>query len=765
MADVAQRLDQSIAAARITLAGHVQGVGFRPFIYRLANEYGLLGSVQNRLGEVEVVAIGRASDLAQFRRDVVERAPPLSKPAITGFESIDVPAADRFEIIESSARADAKIFVPPDYFMCDDCRGELHDPGDRRYHYPFINCTQCGPRYTLIEALPYDRANTSMAGFPLCADCEREYRDPSDRRFHAEPVACPTCGPQLTFEVEGQADIEDTKDALGAAVDAIRSGSIVAVKGIGGYHLVCDACDPAAVRRLRQQKQRPDKPLAVMFPVKGIDGLDIVRSHVTLQDIEAKLVTGPIRPIVLAAQKPGSALADNVAPGLAEIGVFLPYSPLHQLLLDQFGGPVVATSGNISGEPVLTDNVEAAARLRKIADGFLQHDRPIVRPADDPVYRRIAGKMRPLRIGRGCAPRELDLPWSQEQPLLAVGGHMKGTVALSWDRRVVVSPHIGEMDSPRSLAVFEQVAADLQSLYGIRAERIVCDAHPGYTTHRWAYRGSHGQSALPVERVWHHQAHASAVAAELERPGQWLMFAWDGVGLGEDETLWGGEALLGQAGNWRRVASLRTFRLPGGERAGREPWRSAAALHWECDRPWPDCPDPDGLAEAAWRNNINCPETSAAGRVFDAAAALVCDLPETNFEAQGPMMLEALCRAPAQAIELPINTETDGLLRSDWQPLLKLIADRSVDPATRAEIFHSSMATVILRQAMSVREAHPIDQVGLCGGVFQNRVLTEQTVALLRQAGFEVYLSEKLPCNDAALSFGQAAEIAARDAA
>jgi hydrogenase maturation protein HypF len=270
---------------------------------------------------------------------------------------------------------------------------------------------------------------------------------------------------------------------------------------------------------------------------------------------------------------------------------------------------------------------------------------------------------------------------------------------------------------------------------------------------------------LPVERVWHHQAHASAVAAELDQPGQWLMFAWDGVGLGEDETLWGGEALLGKAGNWQRVASLRTFRLPGGERAGREPWRSAAALHWECDDPWPDCPDPDGLAEAAWRNNVNCPETSAAGRVFDAAAALVCDLLVTSFEAQGPMILEALCRAPARAIELPLDRDGNGLLRSDWQPLLEVLTDRSLDRATRAEIFHSSMATAILRQAMSVREKHRVDHVGLCGGVFQNRVLTEQAVGLLQQAGFEVHLPEKLPCNDAALSFGQAAELAARNAA
>lgn len=760
LADVAGRVIDGVTAARITLKGHVQGVGFRPFVYRLANEHGLLGSVQNRLGEVAVVAVGDAATLERFRQDLVGRAPPLSQPSIATFELIDAPAADSFEIVESSADADAQVFVPPDYFMCDDCGAELGDPQDRRYRYPFINCTQCGPRYTLIESLPYDRPNTSMAGFPLCADCEQEYLDPADRRFHAEPVACPVCGPSLSFERSGCNSIAESGEALCAAVDALRNGQVVAVKGIGGYHLVCDAGSETAVAKLRQRKARPDKPLAVMFPLGGSDGLEFVRREAVLHEVEAKLIAGPVRPIVLARKQDNGTLVDNVAPGLGEIGVFLPYSPLHQLLLSQFGGPLVATSGNISGEPVLTDNEEATQRLNKIADGFLQHDRPIVRPADDPVFRCIDDIARPLRIGRGTAPAELDLAWQQQQPLLAVGGHMKGTVALSWDRRVIVSPHIGEMDSPRSLAVFEKVVADLQALYGVRAERIVCDAHSGYTTHRWARR----QAELPVETVWHHRAHASAVAAEIERPGTWLMFTWDGVGLGEDETLWGGEAMLGSPGNWRRVASLRTFRLPGGERAGREPWRSAAALHWECGLSWPDSPDTDGLAEAAWCSNLNCPQTSAAGRLFDAASALICGVPVTSFEAQGPMMLESLCRDVAAAVDLPLEDDSNGVLRSDWQPLLEVMSNQDRDPVARAEIFHSSVATAILRQAEAVRERNSFDQVGLCGGVFQNRVLTEQTVGALQAAGFTVLLPERLPCNDAALSFGQAAEIAAREA-
>ena len=643
--------------------------------------------------------------------------------------------------------------------MCAVCRSVLLDPGDRRYAYPFINCTQCGPRYTLIESLPYDRPNTSMSGFPLCPECEAEYSDPGNRRFHAEPVACARCGPHLEFVGADAESVTGDDAALGAAVDAIRSGGIVAVKGIGGYHLVCDAGNENAVRRLRQRKRRPHKPLAVMFPVAGNDGLDVARRHVSLEENEAALVAGPVRPIVLARRRTDCRLAPSVAPGLSEIGVFLPYSPLHQLLLDAIAGPVVATSGNISGEPVLTGNDEALRRLSDIADAFLQHDRPIARPADDPVFRRIGRYLCPIRIGRGCAPRELNLPWRQPRPTLAVGGHMKGTVALSWDDRVVVSPHIGEMDSPRSLDVFAQVAADLQALYGVRAERIVCDAHPGYTTHRWA-RGQ----GIPVVETWHHEAHASAVAAEYDRPGDWLVFTWDGVGLGRDGTLWGGEAFLGLPGAWRRFASLRPFRLPGGDKAGREPWRSAAALHWECGEHWDATPDPDGLAHAAWKQQINCPVTSAAGRLFDAAAAIICEMPTASFEAQGPMVLEAMCRDAAEPMRLPMDTGDDGILRSDWQPLLEVIANQELEPVRRAELFHASMAGVVLDQALAARRQHAIARVGLGGGVFQNRVLAERVIAMLEDAGFEVYLPQTLPCNDAALSFGQAAEAAAREA-
>ena len=743
-------------AAQFTLTGHVQGVGFRPFVYRLAKQHRLTGYVQNRLGEVDIVACGDPESIERFHSDLIAQAPPLAKPCVTNYEPVDAAEFGAFEIIASCSDANARIFVPADNFMCDDCRKELHDAEDRRYHYPFINCTQCGPRYTLIESLPYDRPNTSMAGFELCGDCRAEYEDPTDRRFHAEPIACPECGPGLEFENGGSAEISGPDAEINAAVRELQAGNIVAVKGIGGYHLMVDSRNATAIEKLRVRKHRPVKPLAVMFPMRGVDGLDAVREAAVIDVLEAAAILDPSRPIVLVSKRPGSGLAENIAPGLGDIGVFLPYSPLHDLLLQKCGGPLVATSGNISGEPVLTENSEATSRLASIADAFLHHDRPIVRPADDSVVRQLAGAVRPLRMGRGIAPVELQLPWRLSEPVLAVGGHMKGALALGWEDRVVVSPHIGEMDNSRSLDVFEQVAADLQSLYGVTAQRILCDAHTGYTTHRWARRQD-----LPVTTVFHHAAHASALAGEYIPDEQWLVFTWDGVGFGEDGSLWGGEALFGAPGAWKRFASWRPFRLPGGNLTGRAPWRSAASLYWECGESWADCPDVDGLAEAAWRAGLNSPYSSAVGRLFDAASAIVCGINDVSFEAEGPMRLESLCEQQRAPIALPMPADESGVLRTDWAPLLPLLADQRLSAPHRAEVFHSSVAKALLDQAIAAREVLGAVRIGLTGGVFQNRVLATQTVEVLTAAGFEVHLPQTLPCNDAALCFGQIVDFAA----
>jgi hydrogenase maturation protein HypF len=743
------------SAAHITLTGHVQGVGFRPFVYRLAKQHQLTGYVQNRRGEVDIIACGHPDSLEKFHVDLIEQAPPLARPRVTNFQQVDSAGFDAFEIISSCSDANARIFVPADNFMCEDCRTELHDPDDRRYHYPFINCTQCGPRYTLIESLPYDRPNTSMDSFDLCEDCRAEYEDPTDRRFHAEPIACPDCGPGLDFEKGGYSEFSDPDTEINVAVRELQDGSIVAVKGIGGYHLMVDARNAAAVESLRIRKQRPSKPLAVMFPMRGGDGLDAVRNAAVIDDLEAEALLDSSRPIVLVAKRAGSSLAENIAPGLADIGAFLPYSPLHDLLLQKFGGPLVATSGNISGEPVITENSEASLRLKKIAHAFLHHDRPIVRPADDSVVRELAGAIRPLRMGRGTAPVELEMPWRLSHPVLAVGGHMKGALALGWEDRVVVSPHIGEMDNARSMDVFEQVARDLQTLYGVKAERILCDAHTTYTTHRWARR-----QELPFTPVFHHAAHASALAGEFIPDEQWLVFTWDGVGLGEDGSMWGGEALFGAPGAWQRFASWRPFRLPGATLSGRAPWRSAAALYWECGESWPDCPDVDGLAQAAWRGGLNSPYSSAVGRLFDAASAVVCNIKDVSFEAQGPMRLESLCEQQRGPIALALLADDFGVWRTDWAPLLPMLADERLSRRHRAEIFHSSAAHALLAQAQLARDAFGDIRVGLTGGVFQNRVLAAEAVELLKAADFEVHLPSALPCNDAALCFGQIVEFA-----
>ncbi|MEW6591750.1 MAG: carbamoyltransferase HypF, partial [Pseudomonadota bacterium] len=485
----------------ITLSGKVQGVGFRPFVYRLAHRHGITGWVRNVNGAVEIHAEGEPAQLLRFSDALIAEAPPLSAPGPLGVSACASEQARDFLILDSATSSQADIHLPADGFVCADCLAELHDPANRRYRYPFINCTQCGPRYTLITALPYDRLNTAMRDFALCPDCRAEYENPLDRRFHAEPIACPACGPHVYF-VNGEHSESGDEVALAAALAALRDGRIVAVKGVGGYHLMCDAKNDAAVAALRARKPRPAKPLAVMFP-----DLDALRLAVNTTPELETFLAAPERPIVLLPKRMGAALAEGIAPGLTEIGCLLPYSPLHALLLADLKGPLVATSGNLSGEPVLTDNAEAQTRLAHLADAFLHHDRPIVRPADDPVYRVIAGTPRPLRLGRGSAPLELDLPRALAEPVLALGSHMKNTLCLAWGNRAVVSPHIGELDSARSLDTLAQVAADLQRLYQVEAKRLIVDRHPGFGYRRYAR-----ETKRPLAEIWHHRAHASALA-------------------------------------------------------------------------------------------------------------------------------------------------------------------------------------------------------------------------------------------------------------
>jgi len=745
-------------ARRWLMGGRVQGVGYRAFVFNLAQRSGLSGVVQNLVGEVLVEAQGEPAALDAFAAALVSAAPPLARPQIISCQPIPLRELDGFEILFSAVAAQANIHIPPDYFLCDDCRREMLDPRDARYRYPFINCTQCGPRYTLITRMPYDRPNTTMADFALCPRCRAEYEDPHNRRFHAQPLACPACGPHLSFAAHHQ--FAEGEAALDACVAALRHGETVAVKGIGGYHLMCDALNVAAIAKLRASKHRPHKPLALMFPWQGADGLQRVRAELQFDAVTEAALCDASRPIVLLPRRADSSLPDAIAPGLHEVGVMLPYSPLHHLLLERLGQPLVATSGNVSGEPVLTDNAEAEARLGKVAQAFLHHNRPIARPADDSVLRVIANKPRLLRAGRGIAPLEFELPFALTQPLLAVGGHMKNSIALGWNNRAVLSPHIGDLGTPRSLEIFEQVIADLQQLYGVAARAIACDAHPGYASSRWAAR-----QALPLQRVYHHHAHASALAWEGGLDKTWLTFTWDGVGLGEDGTLWGGEALLGRPNAWKRVASFKPFRLPGGERAAREPWRSAAALCWESGLDWQSNARDAVLLKSAWQQGLNAPLTTAAGRLFDAAASLLGLVDTASYEGQGPMLLEAVAQnnvepCDAEVIDLPLHEGENGLLVADWTPLLHALRRDELSVAQRAMQFHVSLAHSIVRQAQRIHARAPFDAVGLTGGVFQNKLLAELAMQQLSAAGFDAHLPQQAPCNDGGLALGQLIEAA-----
>ena len=728
----------------------MQGVGFRPFVYRLAIDLGLTGWVRNTAGRVEILIQGEPNRLGEFTTRLIEQAPPLAAPHLSHASEEKHDQLSEFVIAHSDSIGERDAHVPPDYFACGECQSEMRDPRDRRYRYPFINCTQCGPRYTIIDRLPYDRPNTSMSSFPMCPECQTEYTDPLNRRFHAEPVACPVCGPLLQFR-QGQSAVNEDEAALAETLSVLRSGGTVAVRGIGGYHLMCDATNETTVRQLRERKHRPHKPLAVMVPQTGADGCSAVRQVAAPTDSELALLRDPRRPIVLCRARGDNGLADSVAPGLQELGLFLPYSPLHHLILDTFGGPLVATSGNISGEPVLTDPDEVEQRLGAVADAFLHHNRPIRRPADDSVYRVIADNGRSFRIGRGVTPLELQLSIDLPEAVLAVGAHMKNTIALGWRDRAVISPHIGELDSPRSVAVFAQVIEDLQRLYGIRIKHIVCDAHPNYASSRWARSQS-----LPVTEVYHHHAHASAVFGEFNVEQDLLVFTWDGTGYGEDGRIWGGEGFLGRPGRWRRVTSFRPFRLPGGDKAGREPWRSAAALCWEAGRDMVYSPDGAELALQAWRRDINCASSTAVGRLFDAAASLLDVCQYASFEGQGPMMLEATAdERDLHEPSLPLFINEVGVLCGDWEALLSLLLDRKEDVAEKAARFHAVVAQTLCTFATRISEQSGVNIVGLSGGVFQNRRLTEAVKGLLQAKGFTVLIPMQVPCNDAGISYGQ----------
>lgn len=737
---------------RWCLGGRIQGVGFRPFVWRLAQQLGVTGWVRNEGPYVSILGHGDSTTLTHFGRALFSQAPAASQAVLIEHAFQDQPPVSGFEIRPSQPDHQHSTTLPLDVSLCADCRDELFDPDNRRYRHPFISCTQCGPRYTITTQLPFDRANTSLATFTPCPACGEEYRTPTDRRFHAQTISCTRCGPQLSYQA-GQQQIRGNEAALQACIEALLAGKIIAVKGLSGYHLLCLADDPAPVACLRRRKARPHKPFAVLMPRHGKDGLDAVRRWGAPDERATALLTGPIRPIVLLPATADCPL-DWLAPGLKEIGLMLPANPIQELLLAAIDRPLVATSANLSGEPILIDNTQAHLRLQTIADGFLHHDLTLLRPADDPVYRMALPECPPLRRGRADSPWSMPLPQPHAPATLALGAQLKATIALGQHHHALISPHLGDMSSLQALERMEQLIQDLQRLSGQNAARLLCDAHPGYTSRHWAQ-----QQSLPCADIYHHDAHASALYGEHTMDRPMIIFTWDGTGLGKDGHFWGGEALVGQPGRWQRRASLRPFRIAGGEQVSREPWRSAAALRWECGLPLTDAPAHAELLRQAWQRQINCIHSSSAGRLFDAAAALCGLVTTASYDGQAPMWLEASAdHTVLDQIACPSPPDPQGIYRLDWQPLLTMLSDKSQPVSWRAAVFHNSLAHALLTQAQQLRRDTTLDQIGLCGGVFQNALLTRRCINALQPHGFSVYIHQQLPSNDAAISYGQLIE-------
>ncbi len=744
---------------RIQARGAVQGVGFRPFVFRLARELELAGFVENTNQGVTIEVEGPRERLDELRRRLVLDKPPLARLDALDILTLGSAGVAGFAIRPSARSGTPVALVLPDIATCADCRRETRDPRDRRYRYPFTNCTNCGPRYSIVLDLPYDRARTTMAGFRMCARCRAEYEDPADRRFHAEPIACPACGPRLRLVGSHGAGYSAGDKALWDAADVLRRGAILALQGLGGFQLLVDARRDDAVRELRRRKHREAKPFAVM-----VGSLAEARLHAELSATEEALLDSPEAPIVLVRKRrqplSAEALAESVAPGNACLGLLLPTTALHHLLLDEFGFPVVATSGNLSEEPLCTDPLEAQQRLGGVADAFLVHDRPIARPVDDSVARVIAGRPMLLRRARGYAPFPVGGVRSH-RALLAVGAHLKNAVAFACEGRVLLSPHIGDLENAETHAVFETTIRTLGRLYQHQPQVVACDEHPDYLSTQWAW-GS-GARVIPVQ---HHFAHVLAGMLDnaLEPPA--LGIAWDGSGYGSDGSLWGGEALRVTPFGFDRVAWLKPFPLPGGEAAVREPRRSALgalyAIHGDRLFEDPQAPtlrmfQPAQLPRlrAMLARGINCPITSSAGRLFDAAAALLGLCVRARHEAEAAMALEsALDGEPGDdRYAFEVMPEAAGFVL-DWAPMLLGLAGdarRGIAAACVSRRFHNTLVEMIV--AAAERAGEP--RVVLTGGCFQNRYLSERAIARLRQTGFEPFWHRDIPPNDGGIAAGQ----------
>jgi len=734
---------------RITVEGEVQGVGFRPFVYRLARELGVGGFVRNEGAGLLIEAECGAGDgaLERFVRRLGEAPPPGAR--IESIARAPLPARGESRLrIAASAGAPALPRVVPDRVACAECLAEVRDPASRFFDYPFTNCTACGPRYSIVDRVPYDRAATAMAGFAMCAACRHEYEDPGSRRFHAQPVACPACGPRAALTDAHATVLARDGAALDEAARRLAGGAILALKGLGGYQLLADARDPQAVARLRARKQRPHKPFAVM-----VRALDAARAICEVSAAEARLLASPAGPIVLLESR-DAALAAALHPCHAETGVMLPTTPLHHLLLDRLPRVLVCTSGNLGDEPICTGDDEARERLGAIADVFLAHDRPIRRALDDSLARVVDGAPQVLRLARGYAPRLLPMAGSGDA--LALGAQQKNALALRTAGHAVVGPHVGDLASARAVAAMRARAAELPAFFAARPRRLACDLHPDYASSAFAH-----EQGRPVREVQHHLAHALAAMAERGDDGPLLAVVWDGTGLGSDGTVWGGEFLRVErragAVRWQRVAHLRRFRLPGGDAAARDPQRALAGLLWELPGMRDRVPGP--LA-ALLARGLAAPWCSSAGRLFDGVAALLGHGGRQSYEGMAASLLErdAARAGDAGAALAPLALVPGPVLTLDWAPLLHALIDARAHGTWREALaagFHARLAEAVV----AVARAAGLEQVVLTGGCFQNRRLTEGALRGLRGAGFEAAIPRAVPPNDGGIALGQLAAI------
>jgi hydrogenase maturation protein HypF len=740
----------AVVRTRLVVTGTVQGVGFRPYVYRLAHELALDGWVLNDAHGVVIEVEGPGDAVAELIARLRPEAPPLAIVEQVREVPCSPVSEHGFEIRASPASSGAvDAPVSPDCATCADCLAELRDPGNRRYRYPFINCTNCGPRFTIVRGIPYDRPRTTMAGFKMCADCQAEYDDPRDRRFHAQPNACQVCGPALSLPLE-------------QVVDALRGGAVVALKGIGGYHLACLAADEQAVATLRARKHREDKPFALM-----VGSLAMAQALVTLDPLETELLCSPQRPIVLAARRADADVAPSVAPHTGELGVMLAYSPLHQLLLDDIGAPLVMTSGNVSDEPIAFADLDARDRLAGTADLLLTHDRPIATQTDDSVLRVARGRVLTLRRSRGYVPGSLSLPVPTEVPLLACGAELKSTFCVAKGQRAWVSHHIGDLHNYETLDSFRTGVEHFQQLFELRPELVVHDLHPEYLSSKYAAE----RVGVELLGVQHHHAHLAACLAEhgLDPGAQAIGAIFDGTGYGLDQTVWGGEILLGDQAEFERIGHLLPVAMPGGEAAVREPWRMACS--WlsaaGAGEAVPDTLHGE-VEEHSWsqvrklaQTGLASPLTTSIGRLFDAVAALCGIRARINYEGQAAIELEAACDRAPGSYRVRV---TDSLEIDPREAILAVATEiaTGVPVGTVAARFHTGLAEATVTVCTRAAEANGVDMVVLSGGVFLNQRLLTLCADGLDAAGLKVLIPSLLPPGDGGISFGQAAVAAAR---